>query len=317
MPNDLETKTYKAFLSWRGLIHLFIQAFPEPGVIDMVGVMEGPHRWCLGYCVLGQCLLAQSCAEGGTFSFEGFVQPYEKRNPGKSSNFQATLGAQVWRLHSVSSISSCPLLPHQHCPCLLISKTKAEILPYHHPPRHHPGTFRKEREGQLPEFQGNMLYRAFHLATRSGKNLGPCAHRLTAGRLTGIENRVGDPINKQERESKICDCFCSVMKWRDLYWKLCIHRDFFLWNAIWVLEVLRLGADRGKIGGEASSTWGAPPCIAAGPPLGHYAGRLNLTTPLSCEVGIIIIFSRWGNTVSEKLSLFILLPAVLWRIWGS
>lgn len=35
MPNELETKTYKAFLSCGGLIHLFIQAFPEAGVTDM------------------------------------------------------------------------------------------------------------------------------------------------------------------------------------------------------------------------------------------------------------------------------------------
>lgn len=169
MPNDLETKTYKAFLSWWGLIHLFIQAFPEAGVIDMVGVMEGLHRWCLGYCVLGQCLLPQSCAEGGTFSFEGFVQPYEKRNPGKSSNFQATLGAQVWRLHSVSSISSCPPLPHQHCPRLLISKTKAEIPPYHLSP---PGHLPERTWGPASRIPGQHALQGFLPCDRQWKEFG-------------------------------------------------------------------------------------------------------------------------------------------------
>lgn len=35
MPNELETKTHKAFLSLGGLIQLFIQAFPEAGVTDV------------------------------------------------------------------------------------------------------------------------------------------------------------------------------------------------------------------------------------------------------------------------------------------
>ena len=36
------------------------------------------------------------------------------------------------------------------------------------------------------------------LVTCSGRNFGPCAHSLMAKRLTSIENRVGDPVNKQE-----------------------------------------------------------------------------------------------------------------------
>ena len=64
------------------LVHLFIQAFPEAGVADVVG-------WCLGHCVLGQYLSAQSLEREERFHSRLCAILWEKE-PGEI-NSQTTL----------------------------------------------------------------------------------------------------------------------------------------------------------------------------------------------------------------------------------
>lgn len=96
------------------------------------------------------------------FSFKVFVQPEEKKSPGKSTLSQATLGAQGEDSPLYSPSPSFQLSPISTAPVCLQAKPSRNS-PCHHLPRHYQGTFLKEWEGRLPEFPGNVLRRAFHL----------------------------------------------------------------------------------------------------------------------------------------------------------
>lgn len=67
--------------------------------------------------------------------------------------------------HGTEGGALFPLLPPAH-PSRLVQpqftyrQNPAEMLSHHFPLHRYQGTFQKDLEGQLQEFQGNMLYRA-------------------------------------------------------------------------------------------------------------------------------------------------------------
>ena len=125
--------------------------------------------------------------EGGTFSFQALCNFTRKGTWGNQlPNYP--VGTDVDVALSPPGLPPPPHLQFAH------KENPAEILPHRLPPRHTPGHLPERPWGPALRMPGQQALRS--LVTCGGRNSGPCAHSLMAKRLTSIENRVGDPVNK-------------------------------------------------------------------------------------------------------------------------
>ena len=142
--------------------------------------------------------VSSELGEGGTFSFQALCNFMRKGTQGNQlPNYP--VGTEVDVALSPPGLPSYPspffffFLPFSYLQ-FAYKQNPEEILPHHLPPRHTPGHLPERTWGLALRIPGQQALQS--LVTCCGRNSGPCAHSPMAKRLTSIENRVEDHVDK-------------------------------------------------------------------------------------------------------------------------